>query len=308
MTMATLPFSADAQRALGDVVERLRRHTVQLRIGGGRGRAVGAGAGIVWDADGLVITNAHVAVRDAVDVVLPDERRARGHVEARAPGDDLAAVRVDADVVRGIAPATPGDADALRPGELVIAVGHPLGIEHAVATGVVHRVDRARGAAALVRADVRLAPGNSGGPLADAEGRVIGVNSAIVNGLGVAIATPRVRRFLDAVAPRPTLGVTLRQVTVAERAGTARHGALLVLDVHAGGAADRAGVRAGDVLLTAGVGGAIIPDTSLGDPADLAAVLRAAGPNGALALRVGRAGRSFALGVSLGDAVRPRAA
>ena len=305
--MATLPFSTDAQRALGDVVARLRRHTVQLQIRGERGRASGAGAGIVWDADGLVITNAHVAVRDALDVVLEDGRRARGRVEARAPGDDLAAVRVDDELLRGVAPATLGDPDAVRPGELVIALGHPFGVEHAVATGVLHRVDRqgAGAPAALVRADVRLAPGNSGGPLADADGRVIGVNSAIVNGLGVAIATPRVRRFLDAIAPRPSLGVTLRAVQVARPSRIARASradALLVLETTAGGAGDRAGLRAGDVLLAVGRDGASL------EASTLASALRAAGPHGTIELTVGRGGRSMALAIALGDAVRPRAA
>jgi serine protease Do len=303
--MAILPFPTDVQQALAGVAERLRRHTVQLHVRAGP--AGSSGAGIVWDDEGLVVTNAHVARTDALDVVLADGRRTRGRVEARAPGDDLAAVRVDPAALAGVPTAVVGDAATLRPGDLVVAHGHPLGVEHALAAGVVHRIDRASpgDAPALVRADVRLAPGNSGGPLADADGRVVGVNCAIVGGLGVAIATPRVRRFLAAIAPRPSLGVSVRRVTIAPAGHGARAGALLVLETDAGGAADRAGVRAGDVLLAAG---AAAPDTPLADAAALAAALRAVGPGGTVLLRVGRAGRSFPLAVPLGPAVRPRAA
>ncbi|HUQ80412.1 MAG TPA: trypsin-like peptidase domain-containing protein, partial [Gemmatimonadaceae bacterium] len=88
----------------------------------------------------------------------------------------------------------------LRTGDLVLALGNPLGITGALALGVVHAVERRRGAPRWLRADIRLAPGNSGGPLADARGRVVGVNTLIANGLGVAVPVTTVLRFLSDVS------------------------------------------------------------------------------------------------------------
>jgi serine protease Do len=138
-------------------------------------------------------------------------------------------------------PATPGDSTALRPGELVIAIGNPLGFAGALSTGVVHSVGRlpGMGSQSWIRADVQLAPGNSGGPLANAEGRVIGINTAIVNGLGVAVPAHTALEFLRRGAP-PSLGVVLRPVPLG----------LLLLEVDPEGAAANASLLAGDILLT----------------------------------------------------------
>src|SRR4029450_8978197 len=91
----------------------------------------------------------------------------------------------------------------LRTGDLVVALGHPWGITGAIALGIVHVVETRRGAPRWIRADIRLAPGNSGGPLADARGRVVGVNTLIAGGLGVAVPTTTVTRFLAEVEGRP---------------------------------------------------------------------------------------------------------
>ena len=224
-------------RGFGEMAERLRRSTVQVLPGGSRG---GGGSGVVWSSDGLIVTNAHVARAPAAAVVLWDGRRVEGRVTVRDPRRDLAALRIPA---AGLEPATPGDSNAVRPGELVMAVGSPLGFAGALSTGVVHSVGALAGMGRQnwIRADVQLAPGNSGGPLADAQGRVIGINTAIVNGLGVAVpsnaAVEFVRRGAD--HPRPSLGVTLRPVQLG----------LLVLEVDPAGAAARASLRPGDVLL-----------------------------------------------------------
>ncbi len=121
----------------------------------------------------------------------------------------------------------------------MIAVGNPLGFVGALSTGVVHSIGPAPGLGARnwIRADLRLAPGNSGGPLADARGRVIGINTAIVNGLGLAVPVNDASDFL-AHGPRPSLGVTLREAPAG----------LLVLEVARGGAAEFASLRPGDVL------------------------------------------------------------
>jgi serine protease Do len=143
--------------------------------------------------------------------------------------------------VASLEPAIPGDSTALRPGELVIAFGNPLGFAGALSTGVVHSVGAlpGMGPQPWIRADVRLAPGNSGGPLANAEGRIIGINTAIVNGLGVAVPAQTALDFLRRGAS-PSLGVVLRPVDLG----------LLLLEVDPEGAAAGASLRPGDILLT----------------------------------------------------------
>ena len=180
------------ERALGDVADRLRRVTVQVHA---RGRS--AGAGVVWLRSGLVVTNAHVATGGGADVVLPDGRAVRARLVARDPRRDLAALAVAGDEQ---AAALRVDARGLHPGELVVAVGHPLGVAYAVALGVVHRApSEERGPSGWLHADIRLAPGNSGGPLADATGRVVGINAMIAGGLGIAVPTHVVERFVNEI-------------------------------------------------------------------------------------------------------------
>ena len=183
--------------ALAAAAERLARSTVQVR-GVGR-RSGGAGSGIVWRADGLVVTNAHVvAGARRLAVELTDGRTLAADVVRIDPRHDLAALRVaDVDLV---AADVGGAGSPLRVGQLVFALGHPWGVRNTMTTGIVHALPTAsgQGAGRWIQADVRLAPGNSGGPLADAWGRVVGVNSMIVRGLAFAVPAERVARFLAA--------------------------------------------------------------------------------------------------------------
>jgi serine protease Do len=232
-----------ANRDFGEVAESLRRSTVQVTEGrAGRG----GGSGVIWSADGLIVTNAHVARSDRARVELWDGRIFTAEVTARDARRDLAALQVRAQQWPA---AAPGDSSALRPGELVVAVGNPLGFIGALTTGVVHALGAMRGLGrqVWVQAAVRLAPGNSGGPLADAQGRVIGVNAMVVSG-GLALAVPSnaVAQFLKRGAA-VMLGVTVRPVLLDDR----RSIGLLVLEVADGGAAAAASILIGDVLLAA---------------------------------------------------------
>jgi serine protease Do len=220
-------------RGFGEVAERLRRSTVQVHSRAGRG----SGSGVIWSADGLVVTNAHVARGADLEVELWDGRRMPARVLGRDARRDLASLRVAA---ASLDAASPGNSSALRPGELAIAVGSPLGFAGAVSTGVIHSVGPIRGMGnrAWIRAQVRLAPGNSGGPLANAEGRVIGINTAIVNGLGIAVPSNDAADFVRR-GPGPSLGVTLRPVSTG----------VLILEVEPEGAAAIASLKAGDLLL-----------------------------------------------------------
>jgi serine protease Do len=191
------PLTSD----LADVVGRLRGNTVELRS---MGRA--SGSGVIWRSDGLIVTSAHVVAgggpaRHAAEVVLADRRRLPAALVASDRELDLALLRVEA---RDLPAALIGDSDRLRAGELVLAVGHPFGLIGAVVTGVVH-VAPASGRHAgprWVQADLRLAPGNSGGPMADAGGRVVGVNAMIVGRLALAVPSRVVESFALRCAPR----------------------------------------------------------------------------------------------------------
>jgi serine protease Do len=187
-----LPFPPALDDALSRLADRLRRVTVRLSAPGRRGSI---GAGVIWRHDGLIVTNAHVAVGGSLDVRLNDGRELEGRVIARSESRDLAALSVEAYDLVAAGTSSPGD---LVPGSLVFAMGAPFGVPDSLAAGVLHAThtrDR-RGNPLLVRADIRLAPGNSGGPLADVAGRVIGINSMIVGGLGIAIATDAVESFV----------------------------------------------------------------------------------------------------------------
>ncbi|HEX4601600.1 MAG TPA: serine protease [Gemmatimonadales bacterium] len=189
---------------LAATVDALRRVTVQVRT-----RGPGIGAGVVWGGDGLVITNAHVARGDRVRVDLWDGTVAEARVFARDRERDLAALRCDRAPLPG--GAVLGDSRQLRAGDLVIAVGHPNGDVGAATVGVIHVVDApADGPPRWICADLRLAPGYSGGPLADAGGRVVGINTMIHGGLALAVPASAVEAFLAraagqsvSAAPRP---------------------------------------------------------------------------------------------------------
>ncbi len=170
--------------SLGSLAEWLRRVTVCIR--GPRGTR---GSGVIW-RDGLIVTNAHVAMSKTHNLDFFDGRTAQGRLAARDPGIDLAAIKVD---ISGLPAAAIRSARELRAGEVVIAVGNPWDGEGAMSAGILHR---AAGSKPVILADIRLAPGNSGGPLADARGNVVGVNSAIIGGLGCAVTSDAVNEFL----------------------------------------------------------------------------------------------------------------
>jgi serine protease Do len=277
--------------ALDTVARHLRQSSAIVRVGAGRRTTpVGQGAAVVWSPDGLLLTNAHVARAADALIDLPDGRRLAARVVARDARHDLAALRVDPGA-DPLVPAPIGSAADLRPGQLVLAFGHPLGISNSLSVGILHgtratsgRLHGAGIAPELLCADITLAPGNSGGPMADAAGRVIGINTLIADGLGYAVSADRARRFVDALAPRPRLGLTVRPVRVRGREDGAPSGALLVLEVAAGLPADAAGLLAGDVLFA-------FDGHPLAAPDDLSAALVAAAAGASHELTIGRGGR-----------------
>jgi serine protease Do len=228
-------------QGLGEAGERVRRYTVLVQPGGR-----GSGSGVIWNSDGTIITNAHVARGSRAEVTLWDGREFTAEVTARDSRRDLAALRIGA---TNLTPATTADSSELRPGEIVIAVGNPLGFLGAMTMGVVHTVGPLRGLGnkSWVQADVRLAPGNSGGPLADVQGRVIGINTMVVGRLALSIPSNEVTLFLLGDTGGHWLGVSVRPVRLPSTSA-ARQG-LAVLEIEPGSPAAQASLLPRDILL-----------------------------------------------------------
>jgi serine protease Do len=188
-TTAILQGLGGFEAELKSAAERLRRITVQVRAPG-----MGEGSGVIWSASGLVVSNAHVARGSPLEIELWDGRVFEGQVRWRDPRRDLALLTIPA---TGLPVAVPGDVAALQPGEIVLALGHPFGLVNALSLGVIHGLTPGPGRRRWIRADIRLAPGNSGGPLANVAGEVIGLNTLVAGGLAHAIPVSAVQRFLD---------------------------------------------------------------------------------------------------------------
>jgi serine protease Do len=155
----------------------------------------GGGAGVLWAPD-LVVTNAHVARAPRLRVGLADDRHLEARLVAADRRADLALLRMPRTKV---ALASLADSDTVCVGALVVALGHPLGLRRTLTAGVVHALGPVSpGGRRWIHADLRLAPGNSGGPLADTAGHVVGINTMITGRLALAIPINDVRRFVSA--------------------------------------------------------------------------------------------------------------
>jgi serine protease Do len=245
----------------GRIAEFLRRATVQIRAGGQD--VQGSGSGVVLMA-GQIVTNAHVVVGAEVTIEAWDGASRKAHVARRDAHSDLALLATDG---LDAPPAALANGEP-KPGAAVIAVGNPMGFVGAVSTGFVHAVGTLRGLGGRrwVQADVRLAPGNSGGPLADVYGQIVGINTMVASGMALAIPAANVQRFLTSKSQR-ALGVVVRPVMLRSPKREARP-ALLILELTSGGAAERASLLPGDILVEAN-------GKPLETPEDLAASLAA---------------------------------
>src|SRR5690242_11840986 len=259
------PLDAYSQIVTG-VAERLTPKVASLRVPRGdsrQGRAgESLGSGVVFTGDGFLLTNAHVVGQSGAGTAeFSDGTSAPFRVVGADPLSDLAVLRADGPTPE---PAELGEADKLVVGQLVVAVGNPLGLAGSVTAGVVSALGRslpARGRVIedVIQTDAALNPGNSGGALADADARVVGINTAVA-GVGLGMAVPvndTTRRIISALMQdgrvrRAYLGLAMTPGPVPanwrERLG--RKTGLLVAQVVAGGPADRAGLRPGDLLLT----------------------------------------------------------
>lgn len=276
-TNPSVSTSISMGEQIAEVTEKLRRSTVQIR-----GADTGRGSGVIWRSDGLIVTNAHVATSSRHTVELSDGRVFEADLVRRDSRCDLASLQIAATPLPS---AQSRDASSLRAGEMLLAVGNPFDANGALTVGVVSATPQPSDT--LMRADIRLAPGNSGGPLTDAQGRVVGINSMVVGGLGVAVTSNAVERLL-AGDKRRCIGVTLQPVSLRE-AGLPVIG-LRVVKLESGGAAHLSGLLAGDVIVR--VNGKL-----LNSPEQLSDAIQMAAQ--ACSLGVLRAGRLEACAVTL---------
>jgi len=276
--------------------ERLRRR--------GLDELKGAGSGLVIAPDGFILTNSHVvSSADRIDVRFPDGHEMPASIVGNDPHSDLAVLRVAAS---GLPSAELGDSSRLRVGQLVIAIGNPLGFQATVTAGVLSalgrtlRSDTGRLIEGIIQSDAALNPGNSGGPLVDFRGSVIGINTAIWEGSqGICFAIPVNTAKLVAAqlinhgaVRRAYLGVILQMTGVDRRAVDRHHldapSAALVTEIDPQGAAQLAGVRAGDVIVKAG-------ERAVHSPDDLQVVLGSHHIGDALVVDVLRQGERMSI-------------
>ncbi|HVD27990.1 MAG TPA: trypsin-like peptidase domain-containing protein [Mycobacteriales bacterium] len=254
-------------RIVTAVAADLTPHVAALQVTGPDGRS-GAGSAVVVSDDGLMLTNAHVVSRAARGVaVFSDGSEADVVVVGADPLSDLAVVRARGETPP---PAELGDAGALKVGQLVVAVGNPLGLSGSVTAGVVSGLGRslptrdgrtARVVEDVIQTDAALNPGNSGGALADSSSRVVGINTAVAGwGLGLAVPINDTSRRIvttlvaDGRVRRAYLGLvsTPAPLPAALTERTGRRRGLRIVDVVPGAPADRAGLKPGDLVLEAG--------------------------------------------------------
>jgi S1-C subfamily serine protease len=288
------------------VADHLLPRIVQVRVGrrAREGRPDGSGSGVVLTPDGYVLTSAHVVGSSTTGMAaFTDGTEIPWNVAGRDPLSDLAVLRVDAG---RLAAAELGDAKQLRVGQLVVAVGSPLGLAGSVTAGVVSALGRAlatREASAtriienVIQTDAALNPGNSGGALADATGRVVGINTAVA-GMGLGLAVPvddSARRIVSALmhdgrVRRAYLGIAgwTRPLPPHVARALDRTAGIAVQEVVGGSPADITGIRSGDLILD-------VDDAPVSDAGDLARLMTEERIGRAIALRILRLGEVIRL-------------
>ncbi len=266
----------------------------------------GVGSGFILSPDGLVMTNAHVVEgADEVMVTLTDGREFKARTVGSDKRTDVAVVKIEA---TGLPAMNIGDANKLRVGEWVMAIGSPFGLENTVTAGIVSAKQRDTGDyLPFIQTDVAINPGNSGGPLLNMRGEVVGINSQIYSrsggfmGISFSIPIDEAMRVADQLRTngrviRGRIGVTIAPVTkeVAEAIGLGKPMGALVQGVEAGGPAEKAGVEAGDIIVK-------VDGKTVDKSGDLPRIIGATKPGSTTALQVFRRGAARDLQVTVAE-------
>jgi len=304
--------------SVADIAAAVLPSVVSIEATGTGG--ISTGSGFVLRQDGYLLTNNHVVTgadgsSSTLVVTFADGREADADIVGRTPDYDLAVLKV---AVEGLVPLALADSDAVRVGDPVVAVGAPLGLRGTVTTGIVSALNRPVSAGDdadtafinAIQTDAAINPGNSGGPLVNVAGEVIGINSAIAQppgqaiaggsiGLGFAIGSNQARRTATQLietghATYPVIGVLLDRVYSGEGVRVARDAEGGQEPVVAGGPADDAGIRPGDVIVA-------IDGRPVTDPDELIVAIRAHEPGDVVELRVRSGLRESTVSVELDE-------
>jgi serine protease Do len=271
------------------------------------------GSGFIISSDGFVVTNRQVIDgADDIYVTLADKREFKGRLIGSDRRTDIALVRID---VTGLPPLAVGDSSRLRVGEWVIAIGSPFGLENTVTAGIVSAKSRDTGDyLPFIQTDAAVNPGNSGGPLLNTRGQVVGINSQIYSrtggymGISFAIPVDEVIRVVDQLKAsgrvvRGRIGVGIAEVTkdVAEPLGLPRAAGALVRSVESGGPAERAGLEVGDIILR-------FDGKAIDKSSDLPRLVGGVRPGSKATLQVWRKGNTREVQITVAEAEPDRSA
>ncbi len=267
------------------------------------------GSGVIVDKDGYILTNNHV-VKDAdeIKVKLSDKREFKGKVIGTDPKTDLAVVKIEAHKLPVL---KLGDSDKMKVGETVLAVGNPFGLNQTVTSGIVSAVGRADVGIAdyedFIQTDAAINPGNSGGALANINGELVGINTAIFStsggyqGIGFAIPSNMAKAVLSSLIKngkvvRGWLGVSIQPITaeLAKQFGLKEEKGVLIGDVTEESPADKAGIKRGDVIIE-------YNGTPISEPALLRNLVAGTAPGAEVSLKLLHEGKSHSIKVTVGE-------
>ncbi len=293
----------------------LFKHFFGDRFGDDSQRRSGLGSGVVVAREGYILTNNHVIEgADAIEVASHDGKRYKASVVGTDPESDLAVLRIPA--THALTPVTFGDSNALRVGDVVLAIGNPFGVGQTVTSGIVSALGRSHLGINtyenFIQTDAAINPGNSGGALIDAAGRLVGINTAIYSqsggsmGIGFAIPVSLATNVLEQIirsgsVTRGWIGIEVQEITpeLAESFRLQNTDGALIAGVMRGSPADKAGIRPGDVLLR-------IAGSSISDPQSMLERIAELPPGDTTRVDIRRNGQDYGLSLTIGKRPTPK--
>jgi serine protease DegQ len=326
-------FSAAAQKAMPAVVNIFTSNEVKAQANpfiddprfrfffgdqfdeNNQQQSASLGSGVIVSHDGYILTNHHVVeAADQIEVALADGRKAKGRIIGSDPDTDLAVIKID--IAKNLPAITFGQAEQARVGDVVLAIGNPFGVGQTVTMGIVSALKRnhlgLNTFENFIQTDAAINPGNSGGALADVNGNLIGINSAIYSpnggslGIGFAIPVSTAKKIMEQIiqngsVTRGWIGVAVQDLTpeLAESFKLKETQGVLISEIVRGSPADKAGVKAGDILTS-------VADKTLSDSGTMLETISALPPGKVVMLKLLRNQAEVAVQVKVGKRPRPK--